>query len=248
VIDGSPGDGGPDGVINGDARPPAGCSMAADAPACNNCLDDDHDGSIDGFDVECTGALDDDEGTFATGIPGDNQDDTFQDCFFDGNSGGGAEDCNIHVCCLLGAVDQAHCTIHPQQFDPASCDAPQTQGCRDHCLDLTPPGCDCFGCCTICDPTTDECFDIITNPVTAPMCDASSIGDPTKCPRCEKVDSCNNPCGAEDCILCPGQSPDDLPDTCDGQECPEGSSVCSADVACPEGQFCITGCCVAAIP
>src|SRR5688572_18721170 len=32
--------------------------------ACNNGVDDDADGKPDGFDEECTGALDDDEGTF----------------------------------------------------------------------------------------------------------------------------------------------------------------------------------------
>ena len=243
VTDGGPTDGG-----NADAQVPPGCSMAAGTPQCNNCLDDDHDGTIDGFDIECTSALDDDEGSFATGINGDNIDDTFQDCFFDGNSGGGDDGCNIHVCCLLGAPDRAHCPIHPQQYDPASCTAPQTETCRNNCLDLTPPGCDCFGCCTRCDPVTNECFDVITNPVTAPDCDATTIGDPAACPRCVKTTTCDNPCNPDECILCPGQTPDDLPATCSGQECPAGSQVCGTGTACPEGQFCTGGCCIAAIP
>lgn len=230
-----------------DAQVPAGC-VPGSPVQCNNCIDDDHDGFIDGFDVECTGATDNDEASFATGIPGDNIDDTFQDCFFDGNSGSGNDGCNIHVCCLLGAVDQAHCPIHPQQYDPASCTQPQSDRCHMNCFPLTPPGCDCFGCCTICDPVTNVCQDVITNPATAPNCDADHLGDPDACPRCVKQPSCNNPCGAEACILCPGQTPDDLPPTCSGQSCPAGSSVCGANVACPDGQFCITGCCIAAIP
>src|SRR5688572_6561790 len=35
---------------------------------CDNGLDDDEDGLIDGLDPECTGPFDNDEGTFATGI------------------------------------------------------------------------------------------------------------------------------------------------------------------------------------
>lgn len=240
------GDGGGDGDGGADAMVPPGCTPGG--PACNNCLDDDHDGTIDGFDLECTGALDDDEGSFSTGIPGDNIDTVRQDCFFDGNSGSGDDGCNIHVCCLLGAPDQASCPFGPQQYDPASCSQPQPERCRMNCFDVTPPGCDCFGCCTVCDPVTNQCFDVITNPATAPNCDATTIADPNACPRCEKQPSCNNPCNNEQCILCPGQTPDDLPDTCNGQSCPVGSAVCGTGVACPEGQFCIGGCCIAAIP
>lgn len=231
-----------------DAQVPPGCVPGTASPECNNCIDDDDDGTIDGFDVECTGATDDDEGSFATGIPGDNIDQTFQDCFFDGNSGSGDDGCLIHVCCLLGAVDQAHCPIHPQQYDPASCTQPQSDRCRMHCFDLTPPGCDCFGCCTLCDPVTNQCFDVVTNPATAPNCDATTISDPVACPRCTKTTSCNNPCNPQECILCPGQTPDDLPDTCNGQECPAGSTVCGGGAACPTGQFCIGGCCIDGIP
>jgi hypothetical protein len=233
---------------NADATVPPGCVMGVDQPQCNNCLDDDNDGTIDGFDIECTGATDDDEGGFATGINGDNIDTVKQDCFFDGNSGSGDDGCEIHVCCLLGAPDQASCPFGPQMYDPAECDDPQSERCRMNCFDLTPPGCDCFGCCTLCDPVTDVCRDVITNPATAPNCDATTLNDPAACPSCTKVETCNNPCDTEGCILCPGQTPDDLPDTCNGQECPAGSAVCGGGTACPEGQFCIGGCCIAAIP
>ena len=53
--------------------------------------------------------VDNDEGSFATGIPGDNKDANKQDCFFDGNSGGGDDGCNQHVCCLFGATTKAEC-------------------------------------------------------------------------------------------------------------------------------------------
>ena len=69
--------------------------------ACNDCIDNDGDGQIDGFDTECTGPADNDESSFATGIPGDNRDAVKQDCFFDGNSGAGNDGCDIHVCLSL---------------------------------------------------------------------------------------------------------------------------------------------------
>jgi hypothetical protein len=35
---------------------------------CSSCKDDDGDGQIDGFDLQCTGPNDNDESSFATGI------------------------------------------------------------------------------------------------------------------------------------------------------------------------------------
>src|SRR5829696_1023524 len=50
---------------------------------CAVCVDNDADGKIDGFDPDCSCPADDREDSFATGIPGDNIDATWQDCFFD---------------------------------------------------------------------------------------------------------------------------------------------------------------------
>ena len=66
---------------------------------CSNGIDDDHDGLTDYFDPECVGGLDDDESSFATGIPGDNMDACKQDCFFDGNSGAGDDGCDWQLKC-----------------------------------------------------------------------------------------------------------------------------------------------------
>src|SRR5690606_24247713 len=85
------------GTIDGGILP--GCTPGL--TQCSDCVDNDGDGRIDGFDVECTGAADNDESSFATAIPGDNRDATMQDCFFDGNSGAAQGECNLHVCCLL---------------------------------------------------------------------------------------------------------------------------------------------------
>jgi hypothetical protein len=211
---------------------------------CSNGLDDDGDGLIDGFDPECTGPLDNDEGSFSTGIPGDNRDPKWQDCFFDGNSGAGDDHCRYATECITGEYEQDHpdCVL--------------TQNCIDFCRRLVPNGCDCFGCCTI---TADgETLDVMIGNT----CSLDNIDDETACPRCVKSTQCNNTCG--ECELCPGKTVDDLPDSCtppppdggvpdagDGgytppppNTCDNGEIVCSEDVPCPYPYFCSLGCCI----
>jgi hypothetical protein len=253
------GGGGGDGGGDGDGgvfidAPPFGGMCTPDGPQCSNCVDDDGDGDIDGADVECSGPFDNDESSFATGIPGDNKDAVNQDCFFDGNSGAGNDGCNIHVCCILGATTVADCPIGQNQYDPMQCPPPLgtqplSQQCIDTCGQLAPPGCDCFGCCTLCDPVTNMCFDIATNPATSPNCDSTNISDPAACIRCEKNQLCgNSECGGTTCILCPGQDMSDLPAECMGNSvCPDGLMECGAGGVCPDQFFCSgqdPGCCV----
>ena len=237
-----------------DAPLPAGCTgpIAAN-PQCSNCLDDDGDGAIDGFDVECTGATDNDEGSFKTGIPGDNIDSKNQDCFFDGNSGAGDDGCNIQTCCLLGITDKAQCptALGGNNYNPDNCPPPigtkvLAQNCIDSCAPLSPPGCDCFGCCTVCNPDNPgECFDILTNPAVSPDCTVDVLADPAKCLRCTQSDECNGgSCGGGTCVLCPGQDPNDLPAGCNGMtSCPDGVLSCQTD-PCPSGSYCDNNCCV----
>ncbi|MDQ3335615.1 MAG: hypothetical protein M4D80_10650 [Myxococcota bacterium] len=245
-----------DGVGNGfdggnkDAPFAGTCTPNASAPQCSNCMDDDGDGKIDGYDIQCTGPLDNNEASFSTGIPGDNIDAVDQDCFFDGDSGAGNDGCSIHVCCLLGAPTKAACPIGRNRYEPAECPPPIgtgtiSQKCIDTCGKLAPPGCDCFGCCTICDPANPTmCYDIATNPSTSPNCTSDTIADPTKCLRCTKVTGCGNECGG--CILCPGQTM--LPPECGGMnQCPEGQTPCGPDNACGAGQYCSNGCCIGTI-
>jgi hypothetical protein len=240
----------PDGAVG-----PPNCDPDLSKPQCSNCIDDDQDGFIDQFDIHCTGPLDNDESSFKTGIPGDNIDAVKQDCFFDGNSGAGDDGCDIHVCCLLGAQTKQDCPIGQNQYNPDNCppplgNQPLTQQCIDFCGQLTPPGCDCFGCCTLCNPTTNECYDIITNPNISPNCDIDSLADPAICKPCTKVTSCGNTeCGGQTCILCPGQDPNDLPPECNGMTaCPEGQQSCAMGEACPANTFCASsGCCVGAL-
>ena len=264
--DGAGGDGsgtGDGGITFADA-PPSMCNPAPDPalPQCSNGCDDDGDGEVDGADIECTGAHDNDEAGFATGIHGDNIDAKQQDCFFDGNSGSGGGDCQYYTCCLLDdpqtpAVECGDPDLglqHSGYEDPQhSCG--NADECKMYCADLAPPGCDCFGCCTICDAA--GCVDIAINPVISPDCNDTNIHDPTKCTACFKSTECNggecdtNP---NDCILCPGEDPSNLPMSCGGTATcpnrPDGSPgiTCDATHPCGANQFCASGCCVASDP
>lgn len=254
-----------DGSSGTDAPPYSGMCDPTSTSQCSNCKDDDGDGKIDGFDLQCSGPRDNDEGSFSTGIPGDNVDAINQDCFFDGNSGGGNDGCNQHVCCLLGATTKAECTTkltglvnNPGQegskYNVAECFAPMGSAvvpakCTMTCGPLTPPGCDCFGCCTLCDPAIPGCADIALNPVTSPGCTTSTLGDPAICKRCTKVPSCGNTqCGGNTCILCPGQDPSTLPAGCNGDaQCAPGQAECGSDATCGAGLYCSAGCCIEVI-
>ncbi len=191
---------------------------------CNNGIDDDGDGKVDGFDEECTGSADDDEGTFATGIPGDNKDPKWQDCFFDGNSGAGDDGCRYHTDCLTGDLPE----------DDPACSV--TQSCIDFCAPRTPNGCDCFGCCTFETPSGS------VSVLIGSSCDYDNIDDTGACPRCTPSTACGNDCG--ECELCPGK--DVLPETCTDQvpECDGGLQACDADTPCPGGYWCQLGCCI----
>ena len=253
--------GGTSGSVGGSASNGASSSggvPATGTTACSNGEDDDGDGSIDGFDPECTGAGDDDEGSYATGIPGDNRDPKWQDCFFDGNSGAGDDHCRYATGCLTG------------ELDPSDKDCSLTDACIEFCAPLAPNGCDCFGCCSV--QTADgDTVDVMT----ASSCSLDKIDDADACPRCEKSDACGNTCGR--CELCPGKNLADLPEDCGagsggagsggssstggstssggssssggtggpGYTCDDGEQVCGLDLpGCPIGHYCSLGCCL----
>lgn len=234
---------------------PSTCT--AEGAECNNCVDDDGDSLIDGDDPECTSFEDDDEASFATGIPGDNKDAIKQDCFFDGNSGAGDDGCDIHVCCLISGDCPAD--LGGNNFDEQTDCPPLTQKCIDNCGSITPVGCDCFGCCTIC--LDGVCNDIVTNPSAYAEETCVGIDNPTPgecceaenqagCFSCTKSTECGGAeCDADptDCILCPGETEDDLPANCTVAECPIGQTVCTQSADCGTDEYCNNGCCVFAI-
>ncbi|HET9932857.1 MAG TPA: hypothetical protein VFQ35_19270 [Polyangiaceae bacterium] len=216
----------------------AGSGTAA-VTACNDGLDNDGDGFVDGFDPECTGAADNDESSYATGIPGDNRDPKWQDCFFDGNSGAGDDHCRYSTDCLTGKLSPT---------DPACA---ITQTCVDFCQRLTPNGCDCFGCCTV-----ELANGSSVNVTLSATCSIDKAGDAKACPRCTKTTQCGNDCG--ECELCAGKTAADLPASCtpdiptDGNPpppthtCDNGEQVCGPGLPACTGtsSFCSFGCCM----
>jgi len=161
-------------------------AAGAHAQQCADGVDNNSNGLIDLTDWYCKSAVDNDESSFLSGIPGDdNNGPATLDCWFDTNSGGGDDGCSIHACCGIDGACPAD--LAPAQFNPAQC-APSAQ-CVDNCLPQTKPGCDCFGCCEICKPGTG-CVDVFVNPVVSPACSVDVLEDTGKCRRCVQNAAC----------------------------------------------------------
>ena len=216
---------------------------------CSDGIDNDMDGKTDYNDPECVGPLDNDESTYATGIPGDNIDACKQDCFFDGNSGMGDDGCLWQLKCdpltnnASCPYDQSYAESHASE---CSLSSSQSQKCIDACQKLVPNGCDCFGCCAVPGAPT---------PIRlANTCTAKDFGDPAKCPPCTQVTQCMTPCGH--CDYCIGK--ETLPADCatDGgtpYTCPGGLPACGGmygidPASCPTDTGCVTGCCRILVP
>lgn len=201
--------------------------------ACGDGMDNDRDGTVDLFDPECTGPCDDDEGSFQTGLPGDNMD-CKQDCFFDGNSGQGDDGCIWDLRCdpenpggQIGCeyTGGNNCNNQPPNQD---------QGCIEFCEPYVPPGCDCFGCCEVATP--DGPVYIFLN--SGPECSLDNLDGCESCTY--QIDDCGTPCVPEDCQLCFGQ--DELPEGCDETECKYGDP-CQNPEDCATDYYCLLGCC-----
>lgn len=230
------------------------------ACACSDGIDNDNNGLIDGFDPECTGPFDDDESSFATGIPGDNRDPVWQDCFFDGNSGSGDDKCRYHTGCLTGELP----------LTDSKCQL--SQACLDFCKPRAPNGCDCFGCCEIYKDDGSS-----TKVIIGGDCTLEKLDDPNACTQCIPSTQCVNTCG--ECELCLGKTIDELPASCSPQPqadmgtptgdmgsptddmgnpidmgtppppgpintCDNGAKACDANHRCASTEYCLQGCCV----
>jgi hypothetical protein len=217
--------------------------------ACSDGLDNDNDGVKDLADPECVSTWDNDEGSLATGISGDNRDDACQDCFFDGNSGSGNDGCRLPSSCLTegnASSGQGSCN---------KCE--QSDQCKNFCRAYTPNGCDCFGCCDVLVGGS------VKHVALTPTCNID--GDTLEnCTECVPSTTCVNTCGK--CELCPGKTLSDLPSDCfpvpgsdagtggggdggtsepPGYTCDNGEQLCGAGrPACPADSLCQFGCCV----
>jgi hypothetical protein len=194
--------------------------------ACSNGIDDDGDGRADGFDFECTGAFDDVEADFATGVADESVVAKCQDCYFDVVPGRDA--CNRATSCALNGS--------PSGGTGACRTCEVSDACSDHCARLAPNGCDCFGCCQVYRDGQQLAI------LLRPGCSMDDLSDLARCPRCIPAPDCQNPCDA--CELCPGRTLADLPPTCGGQFDCSGSSPCVDSGDCGSAQYCQSGCCL----
>ena len=233
---GSSSDGsGSSGTTGNDPGDPLDCGGAQ--YACGDGMDNDRDGFIDLMDPECTGPCDDDESSFQTGLPGDNMD-CKQDCFFDGNSGGGAGDCAWDLKCDPLSPGGDKCPYDP---DFKNCPDMQSMECVMTCQ--VPNGCDCFGCCTV--VVEGMSYDVF---IGDPDCSLNNIAT---CQMCTKNDDCDDECVPENCEICFGQT--EPPPGCTDPDCTDnGGMPCMIDDMggsnCPEDMYCQTGCCVPIVP
>lgn len=199
---------------------------------CGDGIDNDMDGHVDLQDPECTGPCDDDESSFQTGLPGDNMD-CKQDCFFDGNSGQGDDGCIWDLRCdpenpgeNVGCAYTGgnNCNNLPPNQDPE---------CVMFCEQYVPPGCDCFGCCTVSTPDGD--VNIFLN--SGPDC---SLDNLDACSSCTPSEDCVVPCVPDECQICFGQT--EPPEGCGENAC-AGDLPCQDTSECPTDFFCFLGCC-----
>ena len=227
--------GGPDANVTPPDAPMFDASAPRDACSdveCRNCLDDDVDGRTDWDDPECTSPEDDDEDSFGTNIPADNSDPCVADCWFDGNSGAGDDNCHLRRTCDSQAAPSLVYAACPSCLgDPI--DTPPA--CVAACLPKQPNGCDCFGCCTVF--VDGDPIDVVLHSA----CEYGlELGDPDQCPLCLKNPNCDNPC--EPCEYCLGRDPVGSC-TIDAGGCGTPCNPHEPD-ACGTGAWCLTGCCV----
>ncbi len=200
---------------------------------CGDTIDNDNDTFLDLADPDCTTPCDDDESSLQTSLPGQNND-CKQDCFWDANSGQGDDHCVWNLICdpeNPGA--DIGCAYNPN-FN--QCNAQLPADCLAFCNPLVPNGCDCFGCCQI--------GNVFVYLDSNPDCSMDNLA---ACNSCTFFDQCSNTCEPENCELCFGQGPEDLPDNCIEPSCDFGSP-CLQQADCPDGEFCQTGCCAPVIP
>lgn len=207
---------------------------------CGDCLDNDGDDLIDSRDPDCLGPCDNNEGGFNTQIPGGNSAPCRMDCYFDQDSGGGNDDCQWdHRCDDLEPVEINECdySVACESCDCTTWAEEQSDQCYEVCVPLVPNGCDCFGCCVLNPDDEEPQYRFIGSP-------GCNLEDPESCSPCTPVGGeCSNECGP--CELCLGRT--ELPPECyeDPDRCPEDVQPCGleGDDPCPEGYYCVTGCC-----
>lgn len=262
------------------------CPGQSEPFACGDCVDNDGDGQVDyGWDQNCTGACDDDESSLDTGLPSAPPVGCRAECYFDGGRGG-AQRCTYDLRCdprepravrggrtrfescdYIGDEGRSSVAL----WGPLTCedlvsglDASGDASCSALCGDVTPPGCDCFGCCEL--PARSGNFvylgtrsadgETTCSYEAAAREFAETGGDPSvedrACRLCTPVATCQRPCQeGERCLgdtippVCVLPEPPLPPSSRPIDHCPPGTTTsCVEDEDCPwSGQSCNLGCC-----
>lgn len=214
---------------------------------CGDCLDNDGDCKIDSKDSMCMGPCDNTEDGLWGGIPGQNSAPCKQECYFDGDTGGGNDNCYWNHKCDpfeqgTPPYPEEKCKYDASMVGSSDCPNNQSQTCLNICGPLVPNGCDCFGCCEIV-PGSNQWIWLgsITYANGDQECTLAELNNPAKCHPCTPTTGCLNTCAH--CELCFGKT--ELPDDCTTQECPTGRNPCGQpdQPACPTKEYCISGCC-----
>lgn len=200
------------------------CSDGIDQPC------DGHpagNGLVDEYDLYCTGPFDDDECSFATGIPGDNRSHAHGDreCFFDGDSGLGNDDdcyrfvppgCDCYGCCEFdvnsdGVKENVRLAEGCEVFteDPAASFGELGGGCLPN--DQCGPGLYCI---------TDQFGDRFCGP-----CEPCANFGGTECDDATGDGCCWNECDEASGQICYGDPP---PEPSDGGT-PGGSDAATGN-------------------
>ena len=221
-------------------------------PQCSDGIDNDGDGKIDCDDPECVGPLDNDESSFATGIPGDNMDACKQDCFFDGNSGMGDDDCQWQLKCDPKSVEPK-CPYDQQYADQHTTDARCRRRSRSLRRQLPQAGAERLRLLRLLpDPGRAD-----AHPPRGDL-HGGRLRQPGEVPACTQVTQCSNPC--DHCEICIGKPtlPSDCttttpdagtdgpppPNNCGSDFVPCGPGTPTSADGCGPNYGCITGCCI----
>lgn len=225
---------GPDGTM---------CAYGGAEPhvcACADGKDNDNDGTIDGADLHCFGPFDDDEGSYATGIPGDNKGSHGDvECPFDGNSGIGNDD----VCCNPADPTQ---NVTPNGCDNLGCCEVDinrnTTGehvfVRDTCVFA--PACGSAGKHGCACAAVGDC----DNGQYCLKDDDTGAGFCSTCAPCVSNQACENPCDCGEQCFGGFRQPDNV--CLPGGTCPAGVTPCpngDADCDTAANETCQSGCC-----
>ncbi|HEV8320638.1 MAG TPA: hypothetical protein VG389_03425 [Myxococcota bacterium] len=244
-----------------------------DTCQCADGADNDGDGNIDVNDIHCFSPIDDDESSFATGIPGDNNGAMGQiECPFDGNSGIG----NDAVCCNLadpsmnvtpnGCDNTGCCEIDANgngtgehvriagtcEYAPACGSGAGSEGCA-----CTAAGgeCDTGQNCVLDDDVGDGFCSLCAPCTTNAECDNTcACGEACFGGFVQPTSECGGttmtcPTGVTECPTgteCDAANNEVCTNGCCFQTCPTGVTPCtvSSDCAANSGFICVTGCCV----